>query len=74
MRYLSSNTHTEINCKIFNGLSAQLCGRIGVIKAKNQNNIPITNLFLLGGPLSLRGFKAAGAGENSDGCAIGTNV
>lgn len=73
--YLSNNTHAEINVPLFAGLTAQFCGRVGVIKAgKLSPNVPISSLFTLGGPQSLRGFMMAGAGEHVDGAATGAHT
>lgn len=73
--YLSNNTHAEYNVPLFGGVSAQFCGRVGIIKAgKLSPNVPISNLFILGGPQSLRGYLMAGAGEHVDGAATGANT
>lgn len=73
--YLSNNTHAEMNVPLFAGLSAQFCARAGIIKAgKLSPNVPISSLFTLGGPQSLRGFIMAGAGEHIDGAATGAHT
>lgn len=72
--YVSNNTHAEVNLPLFAGMSAQFCSRIGVISSgKLSPNIPISNLFILGGPQTLRGFVMAGAGSHIDGTATGAN-
>lgn len=73
--YLSNNTHAEYNMPLFAGLSAQFCARAGVIKAgKMSPKVPISSLFTLGGPQTLRGFMMAGAGDHEDGAAIGAHT
>lgn len=73
--YAMHNTHCEMNVPLMAGISAQLCCRYGIIRrGKNDPEIPINNLFVLGGPLSLRGFKIGGASAQENGCAIGAHV
>lgn len=70
--YKSLNTHAEINVPLFAGISAQLCGRVGyLVPAKMSPPVPISNLFTLGGPQTLRGYHQAGAGEHEDGIPTG---
>lgn len=65
--YKSTNTHAEINIPLFAGISAQFCGRIGLlVPAKMSPPVPISSLFTLGGPQTLRGYCQAGAGEHED--------
>lgn len=73
--YISNNSHAELNVPLFAGLSAQFCARVGIIKQpKMAPEIPISNLFILGGPQTLRGYMMAGAGEHADGVATGANT
>lgn len=73
--YMSNNSHAEVNIPLFLGLSAQFCGRVGIItQPKMSPPIPINHLFTLGGPQSLRGYMMAGAGEHSDGVATGAHT
>lgn len=72
--YTSTNTHAEVNVPLFAGISAQFCGRIGLLRpAKMSPPVPISSLFTLGGPQSLRGYLMAGAGEHVDGIATGAH-
>lgn len=72
--YTSLNTHAELNVPLFAGISAQFCTRIGLIRpAKMSPPVPISSLFTLGGPQSLRGYVMAGAGEHIDGVATGAH-
>lgn len=73
--YVSNNTHAEVNVPLFAGISAQLCSRVGIIRSGTMSpNVPISNLFILGGPQTLRGFIMAGAGEHIDGVATGAHM
>lgn len=73
--YVSNHSHAEVNVPLFAGVSAQFCSRVGVINSgKMSPNVPISNLFTLGGPQSLRGFVMAGAGEHVDGVATGAHT
>lgn len=72
--YTSTNTHAELNVPLFAGISAQFCGRIGLLRpAKMSPPVPISSLFTLGGPQTLRGYVMAGAGDHVDGVAIGAH-
>lgn len=72
--YTSTNTHAEVNVPLFAGISAQFCARVGnLIPAKMSPPVPISNLFTLGGPQTLRGYVMAGAGEHVDGIAKGAH-
>lgn len=72
--YTSTNTHAELNLPLFAGLSTQLCARVGYMsQAKMSPSIPISNLFILGGPQSLRGFHMAGVNDHIDNVAIGAH-
>lgn len=73
--YLSNNTHVEINVPLFAGISSQLCTRIGVITAgKMSPSIPLNNLFILGGPQTIRGFVMGGAGQHEDNTVTGAQT
>lgn len=73
--YKSITQHSEFNMPLFAGLSAQLCFRFGLINVNEKNpDIPISSLFTLGGPSSLRGFKFGGAGPHTEGYATGAYV
>lgn len=73
--YVSTNLHAEVNVPLFAGLSMQFCSRLGIAKSgKLSSKIPLSNLFILGGPQTLRGFIMAGAGEHVDGAATGANT
>lgn len=72
--YKSINTHAEINVPFFAGISAQFCGRFGyILPAKMSPPVPISSLFTLGGPQSLRGYVMAGAGNHVDGIPTGAH-
>jgi outer membrane protein insertion porin family len=72
---LKNEAHAEINIPLFAGLSVQMCGRLGLIlNNKKQEALAINHLFFPGGPLSLRGFKYAGAGPHEEGVPMGVNV
>lgn len=72
--YTSTNTHAEINVPLFAGISAQFCGRVGLLRqAKMSPPVPISSLFTLGGPQTLRGYVMAGANEHVDGIAAGAH-
>lgn len=72
--YTSLNSHAELNVPLFAGISAQFCARIGLLRpAKYSPPVPISSLFTLGGPQSLRGYVMAGAGEHVDGVATGAH-
>lgn len=72
--YTSTNTHAELNVPLFAGISAQFCARVGhLIPAKMSPPVPISNLFTLGGPQTLRGYVMAGANEHIDGIAKGAH-
>lgn len=73
LSYLLGNLHAEVSFPLFAGLSAQFVGRAGVIRniGKNQPEPPISSLFTLGGPLTLRGFQFGGVGPHCDGYAMG---
>lgn len=73
--YLSNNTHAEVNVPLFGGLAAQFCARAGIIKAgKLSPSVPISSLFVLGGPQTLRGFMMGGAGNHIDAVATGAHT
>lgn len=70
--YVSNHTHAEVSVPLVGGIVAQLCGRIGVVSpTKSSAELPISNLFYVGGPQTLRGFRFGGAGPLVDGTAIG---
>lgn len=70
--YKSILSHSEFNLALFGGLVSQLCFRFGCIKeSENNPGLPITSLYSLGGPSSLRGFAHGGIGQNIDGYPIG---
>ncbi|XP_055857569.1 SAM50-like protein CG7639 [Episyrphus balteatus] len=70
--YMSNNTHAEVSVPVIGGIVAQLCGRIGIVNpTKSSSDLPISNLFYVGGPQTLRGFRFGGAGPRVDGTAIG---
>jgi outer membrane protein insertion porin family len=71
-----SETHVEMNVPLFWGMSVQLCGRLGKIheNPRVMKPLPIDNLFFLGGPQSLRGFRGAGATPVQDGVPRGTRA
>lgn len=72
--YMSTNGHVELNVPLFLGLSAQLCGRAGyILPSKMSPPVPISSLFTLGGPQSLRGYMMAGAGEHIENIATGSH-
>lgn len=72
--YMSTNGHIELNVPLFLGLSAQFCGRAGyILPSKMSPPVPISSLFTLGGPQSLRGYMMAGAGEHYENIATGAH-
>lgn len=72
--YTSTNTHAEVNVPLFAGISAQFCARVGLMRqAKMSPPVPISSLFTLGGPQTLRGYVMAGANEHVDGIAAGAH-
>lgn len=72
--YMSTNGHIELNVPLFLGLSAQFCGRAGyILPSKMSPAVPISSLFTLGGPQSLRGYIMAGAGEHIENIATGAH-
>lgn len=74
IRYVKNNTHAEVNFPLFAGLSAQITGRVGLIQTdKLDEPVPLSSLFILGGPLTVRGFQMAGIGEHSEGAALGAH-
>lgn len=74
VNYLMNNSHFEVNVPLFAGISTQFCARVGIMQSEQLSAVPISNLFILGGPLTIRGFKTAGVGPNIEGCATGLNV
>ncbi|KAL9918459.1 SAM50-like protein CG7639 isoform 1-T4 [Glossina fuscipes fuscipes] len=73
--YISSCVHGEVSVPLFSGIVAQVCGRVGVVKeTKKTDYLPLSNLYLCGGPLTLRGFKYGGAGPVVDGTPIGAET
>ncbi|EDW73896.1 uncharacterized protein Dwil_GK19448, isoform B [Drosophila willistoni] len=73
--YVSSTVHGEVNVPLIPGIVAQFCGRVGIMKeTKNTTQLPISNLFYCGGPLTLRGFKFGGAGPVMEGTPIGAQT
>lgn len=73
--YLSNNTHVELNVPLFAGISTQFCTRVGIITAgKMSPSIPISNLFILGGPQTIRGFLMGGAGQHQDNTVTGAQT
>lgn len=73
--YISNNTHVEVNVPLFAGISTQFCTRVGVITAgKLSPTIPINNLFILGGPQTIRGFMMGGAGQHEDSAVTGAQT
>lgn len=74
VNYLMNNSHFEVNVPLFAGISTQFCARVGIMQSEQLSAVPISNLFILGGPLTIRGFKTAGVGPNVEGCATGLNV
>lgn len=73
--YVKNTTHGEINIPLFAGISVQLTGRVGILQTeKKSQNVPISNLFVLGGPLNIRGFKPGGVGQHVEGAALGAQT
>lgn len=73
--YTKSNTHGEINIPLFGGMSLQFCGRVGMVQENDKSPaVPISSLFTLGGPLTVRGFQTAGIGEHIEGAAVGAHT
>uniref|UniRef100_A0A1A9WV47 POTRA domain-containing protein n=1 Tax=Glossina brevipalpis TaxID=37001 RepID=A0A1A9WV47_9MUSC len=73
--YVSSCVHGEVSLPLFSGIVAQVCGRVGIVKeTKKTDYIPLSNLYLCGGPLTLRGFKYGGAGPVVEGTPIGAET
>lgn len=74
IKYVKNNTHAEVNMPLFAGLSAQITGRVGLIQTdKLDEPIPLSSLFILGGPLTVRGFQMAGIGDHAEGAALGAH-
>lgn len=76
VQYVKNHTHAEINVPLFAGISAQLCGRIGAVLSDKLTDgpVPLSNLFVLGGPLTVRGFHMAGVGEHIEGVPCGAQT
>lgn len=73
--YVKNTTHGEINIPLFSGISAQWTGRVGILQAdKLSPNVPLSSLFTLGGPLTVRGFHMAGVGAHTDGVVSGAQT
>lgn len=73
--YVKNTTHGEINIPLFGGLSAQWTGRVGILQAdKLSPAVPLSSYFILGGPLTVRGFHMAGVGPHVDGVANGAHT
>lgn len=73
--YVKNTTHAEINVPLLAGISAQLCGRVGILQSdKLAPTVPLSNLFTLGGPMTLRGFHMAGVGSHAEGVASGAQT
>lgn len=73
--YVKNTTHAEINMPLFAGVSAQLCGRVGILQSdKLAPKVPLSSLFTLGGAMTVRGFHMAGVGEHTDGVASGAHT
>lgn len=73
--YARNELHAEVNSPLFAGMSLQFVGRLGAIHdlGKNQEPVSISDSFFLGGPQTLRGFTTAGASEQKEGAAVGSN-
>lgn len=74
VQYVMNNSHVEYNFPLFAGMSAQFTGRFGILKSNHMSKISINNLFTLGGPLSVRGFRHAGIGPREENCTVGTEA
>ena len=73
--YIKNETHGEINVPLFGNVSAQLTGRVGIIQSdKNAQSIPLSNMFILGGPLNVRGFLTGGIGDHVGGASVGAQT
>ena len=57
------------------GIVAQACVTAGHMTPIGGNKATtISDRFVLGGPMTLRGFQMGGVGPHSDGCAVGAEV
>lgn len=74
IKYVKNTTHAEVNVPLFAGLSAQICARVGILQTdKLDEPVPLSSLFILGGPLTIRGFQMAGVGDHEEGAALGAH-
>jgi len=72
--YMLNNTQFEINIPLILGCSMQFSSRFGMIQEdKRSATVPISSLFNLGGPMSLRGFQWGGAGPQREGYTAGAH-
>lgn len=76
VQYVKNVTHAEINVPLFAGVSVQLCGRVGAVQSDRLTDgpVPLSSLFVLGGPLTVRGFQMAGVGDHAEGVPCGAHT
>lgn len=76
VHYVKHNTHAEWNVPLAGGLSVQLCARAGVVQSDklSEATVPLSGRFVLGGPLTVRGFHMAGVGDHVDGVPCGAHT
>lgn len=74
IHYQNATVQIEHNVHLFKGFSLQLTGRGGLLENKlhPERPIPLNNLFLVGGPLTLRGFECLGPFD--DNFPLGSNM
>lgn len=76
VQYVKHHTHAEVNVPLGYGVSAQLCGRVGLVQTDPMDGgaVPLSSLFVVGGPLTVRGFQMAGVGDHAEGVPLGVRT
>ncbi|GAB0093093.1 SAM50-like protein CG7639 [Sergentomyia squamirostris] len=71
INYMSITSHLERNLPLFWNMSLQMTARGGYIREMTpEKPVPINNLFVMGGPYSLRGFEYGGVEPQSQGSHV----
>lgn len=74
-QFFKNDVEYQVNKSLFLSTVLQLSLAGGIVKSLDPNKeLLINDKFLLGGPLTLRGFNMKGVGPHSDGNALGADT
>ncbi|XP_027231761.1 sorting and assembly machinery component 50 homolog isoform X1 [Penaeus vannamei] len=73
--FLKNELDMQVNVPVTKELVIQGSLQAGhLLPLRNNKTHCITDRFMLGGPMNLRGFEMAGVGPHSDGCSLGAEM